>query len=447
MKKTFTLWVGLLLIGCSHLFGQKYYMASPEGFGAATTGGGNATPTTVSTYSALKTALTASGSAVILVSGTIDFNTGGGMMKIIIKDKTLIGLPGAKFVNTNQDVSGILYLNTGSSNVIIRNILFEGPGARDNNGNDNLTIKPATNVWVDHCEFQDGEDGNLDNSGLTDNVTISWCKFTYLKAARPAGPNGGTTNDHRFSNLIGGAKDDAPADGNYSITWQNCWWGPGCVERMPRARNAELHILNCFYNSGNAKAALGIGGGTVGGATKTSTCYVENCDFSKLAIASFKSYTSSDGGKVMLTYSGCLNASGAGDGPATKPSYSTSSFDASLVEAAVTGPCGAGATLNVTASGVISSSCFSSDIASTDISSSSSLVYPNPSSGSFSVKGREAIKTLSIINAAGTTVYTKENLQAGMDTEITAELSDGIYFVKLQNISGSTEMIKFVKSK
>ncbi|MFN8438481.1 MAG: hypothetical protein U0V72_12690 [Cytophagales bacterium] len=290
-------------------------MSKPEGFAAGTTGGGSATPITVNSYSALKSALSSSSPAVILVSGTIDFSSSG-MMKIAVKDKTLIGLPSAKFTNTNQSTSGILYLNTGSSNVIIRNILFVGPGAWDNNGNDNLTIKPATKVWVDHCEFQDGEDGNLDISNLSDNITVSWCKFKYLKTPRPAGS--GTTNDHRFTNLIGGSDSDYPSDGHYSVTWQNCFWSEGCKERMPRARNAELHVLNCYYYTSISGAlALGLGGGSKG-----TTCYVENCDFAKVS----KVYGNYNG-TVNLTFSGCIG--GVGNvGSAPKPSYSYTTFPA-----------------------------------------------------------------------------------------------------------------------
>jgi pectate lyase len=418
-------------------------MTAPNGYGAGTTGGGNATPVTVSTYSALKSALTASGSAVILVSGTIDFDAGGGMMKIVATNKTLIGLPGAKFVNNNQSVSGILYFNTGSSNLIIRNIIFVGPGAWDDNGNDNLTIKPVDKLWVDHCEFQDGEDGNFDNSGATDNVTVSWCKFSYLKAPRPVGSGSGTTADHRFSDLIGGNASDAPSDGHYSITWENCWWGSGCVERMPRARNAELHILNCYYTSPNAKVPIGIGGGA-----KNSTCYVENTDFSKLSVSPiFKDYSSNDGGSVALTFSGCLNNSGSAGSAASKPSYSYTTYPVANVAAAVSNPsCGAGATLMVTSKGVISSSCSVAGIESTDISSSNSVVYPNPSSGAFVVRGREQIHSLSIISMSGETVYTADNIQ-GNEAEISTNLEQGIYFVKLQNVSGSVEMIKFVRTK
>ncbi len=81
-------------------------------------------------------------------------------------------MPGARLVNTqlktnvsgSTDPSGILYIKPGSNNVIIRNLIFEGPGAYDVDGQDNLTNE-GTNIWVDHCEFQDGMDGNFDNKG------------------------------------------------------------------------------------------------------------------------------------------------------------------------------------------------------------------------------------------------------------------------------------------
>ena len=55
MKKY--LLIGLFVLSLSGLKSQNYYMTSPEGFGAATTGGGNATPVTVTTYTDLKAKL------------------------------------------------------------------------------------------------------------------------------------------------------------------------------------------------------------------------------------------------------------------------------------------------------------------------------------------------------------------------------------------------------
>lgn len=344
---------GFILVSFFRLEAQNYYMTSPEGFGAGTTGGGEVAPVTVSTYNDLKTQITSPSPAVILVSGTITIPDGG-QISAVITNKTIIGLPGARLVNNTQTQSGsgILNLDDGSNNVIIRNLIFEGPGAYDTDGRDNLTADGCTNLWVDHCEFRDGVDGNYDNKGNTDNVTISWCKFTYLQPPTSGGPGG--TADHRFTNLVGSGSSDAPADGHFSITFQNCYWANGCRERMPRARNGELHILNCYYNTDvSGSVALGLGGGI-----NNLTCYVENTDFANISNV-YKSY-GSDGGTVSLTFIDCLN--GVSDvGTVTKPSYSYTVLPVDEVAAYIPNPlCGAGATLHVTAEGVISTLCDSS---------------------------------------------------------------------------------------
>ena len=356
MKKS--IFLVLLLVCTFSVYSQDYYMATPQGYGAAATGGTSTTPVTVSTYTTFKNALTSTSVAnsVILVSGTIDCI----YTSALLTNKTIIGLPGARLRNlqitvgnstTSANNSGILNIKPGSNNVIIRNLIFEGPGAYDVDGRDNLTADGCTNLWVDHCEFQDGMDGNYDNKGLTDNVTVSWCKFTYLKAA-VAGGSGGS-NDHRFSNLVGSDENDAPTDGHYSITFQNCYWANGCKERMPRGRNAELHILNCYYNTTvSGSKAIGLGGGA-----HNSTCYVEKTKFGTIGSV-YTSYISTDGGTVAINYSGCLTqGSAANIGTVAAPTYTTTPMPAAEVAARLTdATCGAGATLQVTAGGVISPS-------------------------------------------------------------------------------------------
>lgn len=341
---------GMIMLSLLTLRAQHYYMTSPEGFGEGTTGGGDATPVTVTNYSGLVSNLTAATPRVILVSGTIEIPAGSNISEVIT-DKTLLGLPGARLVNYSQTQSGsgILNLKNGSNNVIIRNLIFEGAGAYDTDGRDNLTADGCSDLWVDHCEFQDGVDGNFDNKGKTDNVTISWCKFTYLKPPTPGGSGG--ADDHRFTNLVGSSSSDAPADGHYSITFQNCYWADGCRERMPRARNGELHVVNCYYNTNvSSSVALGLGGGS-----NNLTCYVEKSDFAKIGTV-YKNY-SSDGGTVSLTFDDCLN-SVSDVGVVSKPTYSYSVFPVTHVAAFVPNEsCGAGATLQVTAEGVISTPC------------------------------------------------------------------------------------------
>jgi pectate lyase len=323
-----------------------YYMASPIGYGAGTTGGGAPTSSntvTVSSSSELSSALSGSKS-VILVSGTITTGRIGGAYT----DKTIIGLPGAKLTNLtqNQSGSGILELKSGSSNIIIRNLIFVGPGAYDCDGSDLLTNVGCTKLWVDHCEFQDGVDGNFDNTKTADNITISWCKFTYLKSPKAGGSGG--SDDHRFTNLVGGSDTDVPGDGKYSITWLNCWWADGCVDRMARARNAQLDMISCYWNSKTASKNIHLSPGTNG-----TYVYVDNGVFACSGdIVNFEKT-----GNNNVKFVNCIGG-GSNTGSVSAPSYSYSATPAGSVAGTVANTsCGAGATLKVTAEGVISSSC------------------------------------------------------------------------------------------
>jgi pectate lyase len=211
-----------------------------------TTGGGSAAETTVTTYAQLKSAIENSAVKVIKVTGTITITT-----RLSFQDqtgKTIYGTSGAKLVSTNQtkDGSGIINIKR-VKNLIIRNLIFEGPGAYDTDGWDNAILDECTNVWVDHCEFRDGVDGNFDIKNKSDYVTVSYTKFGYLKAPKPGGSGG--SDDHRYSNLIG-SSDGATGDrGKLRITFARCWWAPGCKERMPRVRFGQVHLINNYFNS------------------------------------------------------------------------------------------------------------------------------------------------------------------------------------------------------
>jgi pectate lyase len=193
-------------------------------------------------------------------------------------------------------------------------------------------------------------DGNFDNVTTADNITISWCKFGYNKPPKAGGSGG--SNDHRFSNLIGGSSTAAPADGHYSITFQFCYWADGCKERMPRARNAELHILNCYYNvAASGTTALGLEGGIKG-----LSCYVEGSYFKQVQYI-YKNYDASDSQPKTLAFVDCLANKVMPDniGAAPRPDYPYSVLPVAEVESAVTSARGAGATLNVTSTGEINS--------------------------------------------------------------------------------------------
>lgn len=459
MRKKFPLF--FFLLSLSSVFAQNYYMSAPEGFGAAATGGGTPTVSntvTVTDYATLKAALqsTTTANSVILVSGTIDCV----YTSVLLTNKTIIGLSGAKLRNTQITVgdsptsaanSGILYIKSGSKNVIIRNLIFQGPGAYDVDGRDNLTNE-GTDVWVDHCEFQDGIDGNFDNKGDADNVTISWCKFTYLKAPT-AGGSGGST-DHRFTNLVGSGIDDFPTtdtNGRFSITFKNCYWAEGCKARMPRARNAELHLLNCYYKTSVSGAtAVGLGAGNKG-----TTCYVENCNFEQ--IATISSPVSEGSGTVQVKFDGCVKGTtstavtglDAGTAP-SKPTYTYSVLPiANVVTYVPNATCGAGATLQVTSAGVISSSCPNLGV-NDNISDLELKYYPTVVDNLLNIEFssiENGTALIDIFSANGSKVYNhSKSVTANEKLELNiGNLVKGVYICKIQ-IENRVKTFKVMKN-
>jgi pectate lyase len=302
------------------------------------TGGGNATAITVSTYADLKAALTSTSVKVVYISGVITFPLNG---RIEIKSqsgKTIIGLAGSRLISVDMTSSGsgILYVKN-TTNIIIRNVTFEGPGAYDVDGNDNLTFDNVQNAWVDHCDFQDALDGNFDIKNATDYLAVTWCKFQYLKPPKAGGSGG--SNDHRFSDLIGSSDSDTGDAGKLRITFQYCWWAQGCVERMPRVRFGKLHIANCFYNStvsntcirAGYEADLLIESNVFIGVTNPIDLYQNN--FTAVT-ANNNIFTKTTGGTV-------------GSGTAFTPPYSLTIVPASTVQSLVTNTsCGSGATMD-----------------------------------------------------------------------------------------------------
>ena len=131
--------------------------------------------------------------------------------------------------------SGILTFN-GCQNIIIRNITFVGPGSIDVGGSDLISSTGANHIWVDHCAFTDGMDGNFDITQSADFHTVSWCTFSYTDRSYM----------HQNTNLIGSS--DSEATGFLNTTFAFNWWGEGCKQRMPMARVGKIHMLNNYYS-------------------------------------------------------------------------------------------------------------------------------------------------------------------------------------------------------
>lgn len=341
---------------CASVSAVEYCAPSSWGYAGNVTGGGNATPTLVKNESELSNALNKKGSVIIITEDITVTNH-------ISSDKsnlTIMALPGKKLISNqqNKDNSGILYLK--GNNLLLRNLTLIGPGAYDCNGWDLLCLDKATNVWVDHCDFQDGCDGNFDIKSTSDNITVTWCRFRYLKEPKAGGSGG--SDDHRFSNLVGSGSTDKPDDGTYNITYGFCWWDEGCKQRMTRCRNALIHYLNCYWNSSVADYYIG---------PENVSSYFEGCTFAGKANSvkgiwnPFKSKI--DGQEVAsvnyCTFVDCTgNLPSNSATPVAAPAYAYETISASAAKTMIiNSTCGAGATLTVTSAAEVSSSCSGGD--------------------------------------------------------------------------------------
>lgn len=205
--------------------------------GAVTvTGGGNATPIVVNKFEDLVTYMKDDQPRVIYVDGTLGSGwsgQSGDRLKITGKNKTLIGLkPGTR-------LNAVIRITEGASNIIVRNLIIVGPGSNELQGWDNLNITSEApeivgpkNIWIDHCEFWDGQDGNADVVLGADNVTFTWNIFGYKKAG-----------SHNLSNLIASGNSEPISEGRLNITFMNNWW-TGAAQRQPRCRYGNIHVVN-----------------------------------------------------------------------------------------------------------------------------------------------------------------------------------------------------------
>ena len=247
---------------------SPYDCLSPIGFGENTTGGNNQNISVVSTATELAEAVSGTDPSTIYVKGDIMLDK----LVSVGSNKSIIGLPGASVNNLNRDENAGIFLLKRSNNVIIRNLILRGPGAYDIDANygDNITVEDSKNVWVDHCDIQDGIDGNFDIVSGSDSICVSWCRFRYL--IDPKGGGSGGYDDHRLSNLIGNEDTSADIDeGHLNVTFICCWWGDGCVEYSPRVRFGKVHLVNCLYDGNDYNYCIGYG--------VFSIIYVENCAF------------------------------------------------------------------------------------------------------------------------------------------------------------------------
>lgn len=215
------------------------------------TGGGNSTPITVKTFADLQKYAKDSSPRVIYIDGTLGdgwSGTTGSRLNITASNKTIIGLkPGTL-------LKAPIHITSKASNIIIRNIVIQGPGSNADQAWDNLTIEgESKNIWIDHCEFWDGQDGNADVVKGSDNVTFTWCIFGYKKKST-----------HNLSNLIGSSDNEPVSEGKLNVTYMFNWW-KAANQRKPRCRYGNVHVVNNLLTGDasitNGTDVLGISAG------------------------------------------------------------------------------------------------------------------------------------------------------------------------------------------
>jgi len=173
----------------------------------------------------------------------------------IPSNTTLIG------VTPDAGFQGGMLMLSQVENVIVRNLRFsdaydhftawdplDGEAGEWNADYDNLSLRGARRVWVDHCAFDDGDrpdhqerrvfgrlqqrhDGLLDITNGADLVTVSWSRFS----------------GHDKTMLIGGSDKAAATDaGRLRVTLHHNLW-VDIKERAPRVRFGRVHLVNNLY--------------------------------------------------------------------------------------------------------------------------------------------------------------------------------------------------------
>jgi pectate lyase len=214
-----------------------------------TSGGGGGRTVTVSTGTALQSAIDSAtktvGPVTIRVDGTITPRNSGGSA-ITIDGRSNISIIG---VGDGAEFDGIgIHVKGGSSNLIIRNLEIHhvATGTKDA-----ISIEgPSRNIWIDSNELystmnvdKDFYDGLVDIKRGAEYITISNNYF----------------HDHHKASLVGYADSDS---GNRFITYShNRFENVG--SRTPSVRDGYVHIYENYY-SGIETSGINLRMGAVG---------------------------------------------------------------------------------------------------------------------------------------------------------------------------------------
>jgi hypothetical protein len=121
-----------------------------------TTGAGAGSSVDIANVSEFNTNATGSTARVLRITQNLS-----GMLKVSGSNKTIIGASAGITINGGMTIEN-------SSNIIVRNLIINGKTSDE----DGMTIDSSDHIWIDHCEFVDGYDGNLDIKNQSDYITV-----------------------------------------------------------------------------------------------------------------------------------------------------------------------------------------------------------------------------------------------------------------------------------
>lgn len=195
-------------------------VGEPQGFGAGVSGGAGGSELWVTSLAdrgpgTLREALRPDGPAArwvrFAVSGELRLER-----RLPVPSNTTIDGRGAGVVLTRHG----LFISR-AQNVIVVNLQFAGRDAVD----DAVHISDGSrDVWIDHCDFSSWQDGLIDITRRSTNVTVSWNRFW----------------SHDKVMLVNG---EGTVPGDVQVTVHHNWFF-GTNQRNPRAVGARVHAFN-----------------------------------------------------------------------------------------------------------------------------------------------------------------------------------------------------------
>ena len=219
---------------------------------------------------------------------------------------SIIGMDNAKLKGVN--------LVLDSDNVIIRNIQFEspydyfpswdpndGPEGNWNSQYDSISIKGGTHIWIDHSSFQDGPETVEKYFGRKyehrDGLVDITNEADYITISYS------TFADHNKTMLIGSSDSKISDEGKLHVTLHHNYFHD-VVQRLPRVRFGQVHVYNNYFASDITNGeyayayALGVG--------KKSQIYAEN-NVADITGKDYTSFVKVFGGKQLTTVNNMFN--------------------------------------------------------------------------------------------------------------------------------------------